>query len=246
MKLGPDYIYECPNCGCFLKRGSIISGNTFRSTLYSDGKRIAPMLREFPNLTKCRKCNSILWLSEMKKIGTCEDEGKAKMKSLNKILKKMLMELTDGSDPILESDTVEEQEENCKPEWKNAIRVDFLDITDLFRFLKWDTVKNDIEKEKYVRTHIWWTFNDRIRTSKGTLIRIGEKKLWEKNCRRLIELLDKTEDNQTITAAELYRNLGDFEPCMELLSSIKDEKYDWIVEKLKLECNAKNSILIEL
>ena len=98
---GPDYIYECPKCSNLLKKASNASGNTFGSTLYSDGKMIAPMLPEFPNLTKCTKCDTILWLSEMKEIGTCDAWDK-----------------------------------KCKPEWKNAVRVDFLGVTDLFRFLE--------------------------------------------------------------------------------------------------------------
>jgi len=175
MTPGPDYIYECPNCGSLLKRGSINSGNTFISTLYSDGKMIAPMLPEFPNLTKCRKCDSILWLSEMKEIGIGEEVEKRKTncKPWRKVLKKLFSKgLLDPTDYVrfLEFNPEEKKKAECKSERKNAMRVGFLDITDLFRFLEWDIVKNDIEKEKYVRNHIWWTFNDRIRTNKASII----------------------------------------------------------------------------
>lgn len=69
MLPGPDLIYKCPHCDNLLKRGSLTSGNTFDSKLYSDGKRIAPMLPDFPNLTKCKKCNNIFWLSDLNPIG---------------------------------------------------------------------------------------------------------------------------------------------------------------------------------
>ncbi len=49
-----------------------MSGNTFRAKIFSDGKRIAPMLPEYPNLTKCKKCKTIFWLSKLKEIGTYE------------------------------------------------------------------------------------------------------------------------------------------------------------------------------
>ena len=49
-----------------------MSGNTFGAKLFSDGKRIAPMLPEFPDLTKCKKCDTIFWLSKLKEIGTYE------------------------------------------------------------------------------------------------------------------------------------------------------------------------------
>ncbi len=72
MLPGPNYIYKCPNCGNLISKGSLMSGNTISAKLYSDGKRIAPMLPEFPNITKCKKCDNIFWLSKLKEIGTYE------------------------------------------------------------------------------------------------------------------------------------------------------------------------------
>ena len=62
MIQGSDYIYKCPKCGNLLKKLTLISGNTFQGTVYSDGKSIYPMLPEIPNLTKCKKCDEIFWL----------------------------------------------------------------------------------------------------------------------------------------------------------------------------------------
>jgi len=70
---GPEYVYKCPNCDNFLTKGSLVSGNTFGEKMYSDGKRIAPMLPEFPNLTKCKKCSAIFWLSKLQKLGTYDE-----------------------------------------------------------------------------------------------------------------------------------------------------------------------------
>jgi hypothetical protein len=72
MLPGPYFVYKCPNCGNFLTKGSLMSGNTFGAKIFSDGKRIAPMLPEFPNLTKCKKCETIFWLSKLKEIETYE------------------------------------------------------------------------------------------------------------------------------------------------------------------------------
>jgi len=211
MLPGPDEIYKCPKCSNLLKRGSLMSGNTFGATLYSDGKQVAPMLPEFPNLTKCKKCDTILWLNEMKEVGTCEAWS-----------------------------------EKSKPEWKNADYADFLSITDLFRALELDTVKNDKEKELSVRHRIWWTFNDRIRNgSKEIFVQETDEVLWKQNCLRLIELLDKKDVNQKIMIAELYRNLGKFDECMELINSL-DNNLDWIVDKFKTECDNKNKLLIQI
>lgn len=70
---GPTYVYKCPNCGNLLTKGSLMSGNTFGARMFSDGQRIAPMLPEFPDLTKCKKCDTMFWLSKLKKFRTYYD-----------------------------------------------------------------------------------------------------------------------------------------------------------------------------
>lgn len=69
MLFGPNYIYKCTNCGNLLARGSLLSGNTFGARLFSDGKSIAPMLQEFPNLVQCKNCHTFLWLNRIKEEG---------------------------------------------------------------------------------------------------------------------------------------------------------------------------------
>lgn len=70
MLPGPNLIYKCPNCDNILQNQSLLSGNTFDGRIYSDGKRIYPMLPEFPDLTKCKKCEHIFWLSKTMEIGS--------------------------------------------------------------------------------------------------------------------------------------------------------------------------------
>ena len=207
---GPDYVYKCPKCSTFIKRGSLVSGNTFGASLFSDGKQIAPMLPDFPNLTKCKECDTIFWLSELKRIGTCK-------------------KWDDGG----------------KSEWQNANRAEFLDVTDLFRFLEMIIAKNDKEEEKEVRLQIWWAFNDRIRENRKIFIHEKDEVLWKQNCMRLIELLDPTDVNQKIMTAELYRNLGEFDECMKLINTL-DSSFGWLVEKFKTACENKNKSLVQI
>ena len=210
MTIGSNYIYKCSECPNHLVRGSILSGNTLGAELFSDGRQFAPMLPEFPNLTKCTKCDTILWLNEMKEVGTYR--------------------------------TLEEK----LPEWENAEYADFLSITDLFRALELDTVKNDNKKEKDVRIRIWWAFNDRIRGEyKNHFVQAEEESLWKQNCLRLIELLDITDTNQKIMTAELYRNLGEFDACMKLINSLNEKLY-WVIDRFEAECNNKNILVVKM
>lgn len=78
----PSSIYQCPVCSNLLMKPNLMSGNTIDAKLYSDGRRIARMMPEFPNLTTCSKCSSIFWLDKLEEIGqytwgeTINDEWK--------------------------------------------------------------------------------------------------------------------------------------------------------------------------
>ncbi|WP_376791619.1 hypothetical protein [Thermoflexus sp.] len=61
---GPDRIIACPHCGFLAKQHTLLSGNTIGAILWSDGKMEAPMLPEFPAVTKCRGCKRFYWVDE--------------------------------------------------------------------------------------------------------------------------------------------------------------------------------------
>ncbi len=64
MLPGPQLIYQCPVCKGLLAKGSLMSGNTFGGTFYSDGRFFAPMMPQFPQISRCAECGSIFWLNE--------------------------------------------------------------------------------------------------------------------------------------------------------------------------------------
>jgi hypothetical protein len=64
---GPDLRYKCPDCGKIHLRSSLASGNTIGAVYYSDNRCIAPMLPEFPHITKCLQCKLIFWLDSSTK-----------------------------------------------------------------------------------------------------------------------------------------------------------------------------------
>lgn len=209
MLPGPNYIYKCPNCGNLLANESLMSGNTFDAKFFSDGKRVAPMLPEFPDLTKCKKCDTILWLSKLKEIGTYEWGDKK------------------------------------NPKWKKAAKADFLDIEDLFRALNEGIAENK-QEELFIRNLIWWAYNDRKRNDINQFIDENDEIKWRENCNKLISLLDQSVLNQKIMIAEIHRNLGDFENCINIIQSVDNDDLNWLKEKFINECKRKNKWVIEL
>lgn len=77
---GPTIIISCPHCGQYAKKRTIISGNTFGSQLWSDGKKISPMLPEFPSLVLCKKCDQFYWVKEDRKVEEVHDHRELDMK----------------------------------------------------------------------------------------------------------------------------------------------------------------------
>ncbi len=73
--LGGNFVYKCPTCGNLIQRGSIMSGNSFGAKVYSDGKVIARMLKEFPELTQCKKCENFFWISKSEEVGSFRRYG---------------------------------------------------------------------------------------------------------------------------------------------------------------------------
>ncbi len=69
MLPGPDIVIACPLCGALEKFRTLMSGNTFGARLWSDGKRIAPMLPEPPRFPRCHACREVYALADAKEIG---------------------------------------------------------------------------------------------------------------------------------------------------------------------------------
>ncbi|MDR0830982.1 MAG: hypothetical protein LBN95_12875 [Prevotellaceae bacterium] len=212
MQIGPNLIYKCPKCGEFIQNGSLISGNTLHAQIYSDAKQIAGMLPEYPNLTKCQKCNEIFWLSDLKKV--------------------------DAYFPVFLFKDASKNKSN--PEWANADYADFLDINDLHRALEMF-----LDKETVIRRMIWWKFNDRVRKGKDLFIDETDEHFWQQNCNRLLELFDKNDTEQQVMIAELYRNLGQFDNCLEIINGLPDD-FNWLKDKFREECSKQNKLVFRL
>ena len=69
MTPGPDQVVACPHCSGLARYHTINSGNTFGARIWTDGKRIAPMLPEPPRVVKCHDCRNCYWLADARKVG---------------------------------------------------------------------------------------------------------------------------------------------------------------------------------
>ena len=97
-----------------------------------------------------------------------------------------------------------------------------------------------------MRQRLWWAFNDNIRMGKEIFRNDTDIVEYESNCKMFIELLDKKDINEKIICAELFRNIGNFVECNNILETINEQEYNWIIEILRRECDKNNKYVIEL
>jgi hypothetical protein len=66
MTPGPANILSCPHCGGKKKVMSLISGNTFGATMWSDLRRKYPMLPEVSPIQQCPQCSRYYFIDQAK------------------------------------------------------------------------------------------------------------------------------------------------------------------------------------
>jgi len=123
--------------------------------------------------------------------------------------------------------------------------VDNFNIYDFFKALVQNNLVTNKDYEIYIRKHIMWLYNDRIRFDQNIFQEEHDEKLWKDNLKKLYNLLDDTDKNLMLKA-EIQRNLGDFENCLEILKNIHNDELNSIKEKLIYECKKKNRQVIDL
>ena len=65
----PIEIKKCTNCSGLVKGFTLISGNTFGATYWSDGKCEATMLPDYPRLVICPHCKEPTWVDALEVVG---------------------------------------------------------------------------------------------------------------------------------------------------------------------------------
>lgn len=86
-----------------------------------------------------------------------------------------------------------------------------------------------LKKERYLRTHAWWAANDEVRHG-GETTRTEED---IENLKALAALLDQQDPNQRLMVAEVWRELGAFDPCRKLLQFDFPQDYQKAVERIR-------------
>lgn len=256
MTLSPTIIYECPSCKRLVGRPSLASGNSIEAKRYSDGKVAAPFFPSFADLIRCRGCSGFFRLSTLKPLGSYKaprvrlggtSRHREKLRRLGHEVPSELFETTwdPGLITIFNDDDPEYLEVNHGDShpWMDtdtAVPLSILEYQEVFQ--RYTFV--DQADEEDTRTELWWLFNDRARNGEPLFESPKDETLWKENLEHLLSILDLFYVRKKFKAAEIHRSLGNFDPTLEILSSIKYPSQQKMVEFYAAACRNKDSSLL--
>lgn len=212
---GPDEVLACPMCTGSIRRRTILSGNTFRSKRWSDGRLDAPMLPSLVRITRCAHCNHIVWLDDGSELGVFDEfDPSDRERTPEWEEAPVAQELdTQGLIEALEWNPIPERETVLRIKlWQkhnDAIREEF--STDCYPNTALDRTSEKLWKLIYKQDR---PLSDRAFPPPG----------YDENLEKLLKLLDPTDDDNYLLYAEILRELGrcpeaaDFLTSRELLS----------------------------
>lgn len=109
------------------------------------------------------------------------------------------------------------------------------DLYDYVKYLE-SVEKLAPDDEEYIRTKIWWFFNDRDRISQPIFSDNADKTIWRHNILVLISLIYNNDPEALIKKAELERNLGRFRHCRSLLKEVTNTDYQNVKRQMLKRC----------
>ena len=214
MTPGPEVIISCPECKALSRFSTMASGNTFGSTLWSDGYRYSPMLEPSIPVIQCDDCSRIFLKWKAEEVG-----------QYSRFSREIGFEHT--------------EEKETPAVWKRAPRIKAPKEDDFYKAID-EGLSENKQEEKNLRLTAWWQSNDNCRDGFSLF---GKKKKFpapeerEKNMEKLLGLLDKTNPNDQIMAAEILRQLGRFDEALEVLKTLDRDDYGEVLVQLEDFCD---------
>lgn len=126
-------------------------------------------------------------------------------------------------------------------EWKRAQVVRELTL-DEWRAAIEMGLGTDSEREGYLRLHYWWARNDPLR-EEGVTPTPPDYSDWEReNLVRLLALLDARVPGERLIAAEIHRQMGNFDQALQLVQDIPELHRVW-AEAITVQIRQGNRVV---
>lgn len=206
-------VYACPSCKELFYKTKWLSGNSFKSKVYSDGKVFRPMMPSAESWGKCASCQQLFKSCDAELIG--DTKGKHHGKKIDFDHLYLLRDKT----PL--QTKYDNGEINCLFALSSE---DYLNLIQIRRF---DNEGQELE----LRLKLWWGWNDRVRNDwdgdfQPYFTYPEQETLWSDNLYLLLKFIDLDTSNGIAMTAEIHRNLGDFDQCIRILEHQKSKPFN--------------------
>ena len=230
MKLGPRYVYECPQCASLFQRGSVISGNSFGADIYSDGSMDKTHLGSYPSFTRCRQCSHLFWVDDARVVGAMSFDD--------------VPFHVEGEDPESIKGYFRRKREKYAAEWYDSPRAEYLTLDNYYFAINNKLYRTDKE-EKYFRKLAWWLENFRDKSGVAAKRSSVELQRRVRNMRQLAQLLDESDPYfmQGLMKADIYRQLGEFDNCLLILNRLNLPDHGKFIAQMKEQCEKGNKLV---
>ena len=230
MKLGPKYVYECPQCASLFQRVSVISGNSFGADIYSDGSMEKACLGNYPSFTSCRQCGHLFWVDEAKVVGAMSFDD--------------VPFHVEGEDPESLKGYIRRKREKYAAEWYDSPRAEYLTLDNYYFAINNKLYRTDKE-EKYLRKLAWWLENFQEKSGVAAKRSSVEIQRRVRNMRRLAQLLDESDPYfmQGLMKADIYRQLGEFDNCLLILNRLNLPEHGKFIAQMREQCEKGDKLV---
>lgn len=262
------YKYVCPNCNKIHLRREMFRYNYHVRNLYSDSilsGRLVTNISKFSRIARCANCKAYFILDRNKINKDSEIQGFQNHTDTN--------ELKIHTNPKTQSLRSDDTPIPTKVVDDDVWVLPFI-IDNYIEFFNVDFALTE-DEELGIRLDVWRLFNKKLIAKQVLSTNYGlsfmfensdnyvdvnslffdirllfnnakEEEFWERNLRRVLILLQPEKDEDRLVKAEIYRNLGEFDNCRQMLETVVDETNFWIVSILLKECERMNRCVVSL
>jgi len=211
MLPGPDIIHECPYCQAQARKETLMSGNTFGAKTWSDGFWDAPMLPSAVRVTRCPRCRGIFWVKDAKEIGKVP---KTTREYVDVTVKRWWWFGTYTENRLVV---------HASP-LKKLPMLTHLDVDGLRQAVAELPPDPELFRQRYLRVHLWWRFNDRYRQEPVKIPTRKEITLNQQNLSTLITLYDPQDEKARWKFAAMLIGLERFGDAKAIAEMEEDER----------------------
>lgn len=210
-----------------------MSGNTFGAQLWSDGYRHAPMLPESVRVTRCPNCGNTYWLEDAKEIGTVPKPTYANVEV--KVKRKWWFGTRTETRHVVQDSPLSELPELAH-----------LDASGLSEALTQLPHDHEPDRETYLRTKLWWAFNDRFRNEQPTSATEADEATNRRNLDELLRLTEPEDDQGRLRSAAILLALERFGDAEAIATMVEDERLAAFKEKFIAAARGRRTMVFRL